>query len=134
MEQIIIQGVLYAIVIRRDFRTEGIHFFTPPEYSQQLAYMRRPSGYRIAPHFHREIMREVKQTQEVLFVRSGGVEVEFFDADKRQVGNCTLAQGDVILLLAGGHGFRMTSECELIEVKQGPYAGDQDKERFEPVS
>jgi hypothetical protein len=39
----------------------------------------------------------------------------------------------VILLAHGGHGFEMIEETEIIEVKQGPYAGDMDKVRFEPV-
>jgi hypothetical protein len=34
----------------------------------------------------------------------------------------------VILLATGGHGFEVLEEIEMIEVKQGPYAGDQDKD------
>jgi len=40
----------------------------------------------------------------------------------------------VILLAFGGHGFEMLAPTEMIEVKQGPYAGDADKTRFSPVS
>jgi hypothetical protein len=45
----------------------------------------------------------------------------------------TLYPGDVILLAHGGHGFFMIEESEIIEVKQGPYAGEEDKVRFDPV-
>ena len=41
--------------------------------------------------------------------------------------------GEIILLVWGGHGFQVLEEVEKIEVKQGPYAGDQDKKRFEGV-
>jgi hypothetical protein len=44
-----------------------------------------------------------------------------------------LSAGDVILLAFGGHGFEMLEPTEIIEVKQGPYAGDQDKTRFESI-
>ena len=41
-----------------------------------------------------------------------------------------LQGGDVILLAEGGHGFEMLEDSEMVEVKQGPYAGDGDKTRF----
>ncbi len=40
---------------------------------------------------------------------------------------------DVVLLAHGGHGFSMLEPSEMIEVKQGPYAGEQDKERFASI-
>jgi hypothetical protein len=43
-----------------------------------------------------------------------------------------LESGDVILLSNGGHGFEVLEEVEMIEVKQGPYCGDEDKTRFNP--
>jgi mannose-6-phosphate isomerase-like protein (cupin superfamily) len=124
--------VVLAIVLRREFRREGIEFFTPPDFSQQLAYMNRPSGYVIQPHLHNAVRREVHLTNEVLFVRSGSVRVDFYDDDRRYLRSSVLRAGDVILLAQGGHGFEMLEDCEMIEVKQGPYSGDADKTRFEP--
>lgn len=132
MEKLIHNGVLYALIVRRDFDEPGISFFTPGDFSQQLGYMSRPSGYQIQPHFHREVRRDVHRTQEVLFVRKGRVRVDFYDADRRQIDSRILGAGDVILLSEGGHGFEMLDDCEIIEVKQGPYLGDEDKVRFTP--
>jgi hypothetical protein len=132
VERVEHDGRVIAIIIRAGFRKDGIEFFTPGEFSQQLAYMCRPAGYRIAPHTHNEVHRDVALTQEVLFVRSGKVKIDFYDADRKPLTNRTVAAGDVILLAAGGHGFTMLEPTELIEVKQGPYMGDQDKTRFEP--
>ena len=126
-------GVVLAIVVRSSFRRDGIEFFTPAEYSQQLAYMKHPGGYVIAPHVHNSVQREVKFTREVLFIRSGRVRVDLYDDDRRYVRNAILGAGDVILLASGGHGFEMLEECEMIEVKQGPYVGEADKTRFEPA-
>ena len=40
---------------------------------------------------------------------------------------------DIILLAFGGHGFECLEEVEMIEIKQGPYLGEQDKVRFKGV-
>lgn len=127
-------GFLLALIIRAGFRKDGIEFFTPNDYSQQLAYMNRPAGYRIIPHVHNEVHRNVFLTQEVLFIKSGRVQVDFYDNQRRHVRDVVLETGDVILLAAGGHGFTMLEPTEMIEVKQGPYAGDKDKTRFDPAT
>lgn len=121
-----------AIIVRASYYKQGIEFFTPNDYSQQLAYMNRPAGYRIQPHVHNEVRRDVKNTLEVLYIKSGRVKIDFYTQEKEHVTDVVLEQGDVILLAAGGHGFTMLEPTEMIEVKQGPYAGDQDKTRFDP--
>ena len=127
-------GLVLALIIRAGFHKEGIEFFTPNDYSQQLAYMNRPQGYRIPPHVHTRVHRDVVLTQEVLFIKSGRVQVDFYDDRRSPLGTVTLATGDVVLLAAGGHGFTMLEPTEMIEVKQGPYAGDRDKTRFDPAT
>ena len=134
IERINCEGRMLALILRADFRAEGIRFFTPGEFSQQLGYMNRPRGYVIPPHVHNPVPREVQYTKEVLFIRSGRVRVDFYDESQRYLESRILETGDVILLAYGGHGFEMLESCEMIEVKQGPYAGDNDKTRFDPVS
>ncbi len=121
-----------AVILRADHRGEGIEFFTPDVFSQQLAYMNRPKGYVIPPHVHNPVQRDVLWTQEVLFIRSGRVRVDFFTDGRHYIESRIVTAGDVILLAAGGHGFEMLEPSEMIEVKQGPYCGDQDKTRFDP--
>jgi len=123
---------LLAIVIRSDFQKDGIEFFTPDDFSQQMAYMHRPTGYKITPHVHNVVERKVEYTQEVLLIKRGKVRVDFFDDNKDYIVHCVLLAGDVILLAFGGHGFTMLEDTEMIEVKQGPFAGDKDKIKFEP--
>lgn len=119
-----------AIIIRSSHEGEGIQFFTPPDYSQQLGYMKRPAGYQIQPHVHLQVERKSTFTQEVLFVKRGRVRVNFYGPDDRKIADREIMSGDVILLSEGGHGFDMIEESELIEVKQGPYL--EDKRRFDP--
>lgn len=123
-----------ALIIRRSFHREGIEFFTPGTYSQQIGYMNRPAGYVIEPHVHNAVPREVQYTKEVLLVRSGRLRVDFYSEAQEYLESSILEAGDVILLAYGGHGFEMLEPTEMIEVKQGPYAGDHDKTRFAPVA
>ena len=124
---------LISIIIRNQYHAESIEFFTPDNFSQQLAYMNREKGYIIPPHVHNPVIREVSYTQEVLFIKSGKVRVDYFDDQKNYLESRLLNAGDVVLLASGGHGFYMCEDSEIIEVKQGPYAGDKDKTRFDPV-
>jgi hypothetical protein len=126
------QGKTLAILIRAGHDKDGIEFLTPPAFSQQLAYMRRPQGYVIDPHVHNRVIREIHYTHEVLFIRRGRLRVDFYSDAKQYVESRVLLTGDVILLAGGGHGFEMLEETEIIEVKQGPYDGEKDKTRFEP--
>ena len=133
VKQIIHQGKLLAIIISQNFEKDGIEFFTPDDFSQQVGYMNRPKGYVIPPHTHNPIVREVVWTQEVLFVKSGKVRVDFYSDDQEYLESRIIMTGDIILLAAGGHGFEMIEKSEMIEVKQGPYCGDADKTRFDHV-
>jgi len=121
---------LLAIIVRHNFVEPGIHFFTPNEFSQQLGYMNRPQGYVIPPHVHNPVAREVQFTKEVLIIKSGKVRVDFYDDDQNYLESRILNQGDIVLLAFGGHGFEMLEASEIVEVKQGPYAGEADKTRF----
>jgi mannose-6-phosphate isomerase-like protein (cupin superfamily) len=126
-------GTLLALIVSSKFSEPGIHFFTSNDLSQQLAHMRHPAGKLIQPHVHNPVPREVHFTQEVLFLRRGRLRVDFYDDERNYLESRILEAGDVILLATGGHGFEALEEIEMIEVKQGPYAGDKDKTRFEGV-
>lgn len=132
IEQILYNGTLYAIIIRHSFSKEGVAFFTPNDFSQQLGYMRHPAGKVIQPHFHNAISRQVVYTQEVLVIKQGKLRVNFYDYEKIKRDSRVLLAGDVILLAHGGHGFEVLEEVAMFEVKQGPYMGEEDKTRFFP--
>jgi len=134
IENIIHADRTLAVLLRGDYRQDGINFFTPNDFSQQLGYMNRPQGYVIPPHVHNPVAREVHYTKEVLFIKSGRVRVDFYDDDQNYLESRILQQGDVLLLAFGGHGFEMLEPTEMIEVKQGPYAGEADKTRFTGIT
>lgn len=134
IERIENKGELLAIIIKHNYSEPDVHFFTPDTFSQQLAYMQHPAGKIIEPHVHNPVQREVFYTQEVLFLKRGKLRIDFYDDERNYLESRILEAGDVILLASGGHGFEALEEIEMIEVKQGPYAGEADKTRFTGIS
>ncbi len=133
VERIEFEGELLAMIVRAHFSSSGVHFFTPNDFSQQLAFMKHPKGKAIQPHLHNSVVRSVEYTQEVLFIRKGCLRVDFYTTSKEYISSRKLFGGDVILLAKGGHGFEVLEDLEMIEVKQGPYAGEADKTRFDSI-
>ena len=126
--------VILACILPADFTGEGIQFFTPSSFSQQLGYMNRPKGHVVPPHDHNSIPRTIEWTQEALFIRRGRVRLDIYLPETREYfASHVLNTGDVALLAHGGHGLVMLEQSEIIEVKQGPYVGEADKTRFASV-
>ena len=134
IEKITYHQQLLALIISHQFNKPGIHFFSPDDLSQQLAYMRHPTGKIIQPHVHNPVPRQVEYTQEVLFIKKGRLRVDFYNDHQEYLESRLLEAGDVILLVTGGHGFEVVEEIEMIEVKQGPYVGERDKTRFQGIT
>ena len=125
-------NILYAIILTRDHSKPGLEFFTGNSETLQMGYMKYPKDHRIVPHVHKKVKREVLYTLEAIFIKSGRVMVDLYTDKKELLGAEELQAGDVILLTAGGHGFRFLEAGEMIEIKQGPYVSqDIDKEKFE---
>ena len=124
---------ILAIIIPNDYHIEGTEFFTPGDFSQQLAFISRKAGDIICAHAHNVVKRDIHLTQETLFIKKGKVKVNFYNKERNYLENRILQTGDVILLASGGHGFEMLEDAEMIEVKQGPYLDDNDKTKFQGI-
>lgn len=121
-----------AYIVRKDYRPSQTEFLTPDDFKQQLGFIVYQAGGRIAPHVHQPLRRNLVGTSEALIVRSGCLEVDLFNDARQLIATRVLEEGDLILLVSGGHGFRMLEDTVLLEIKQGPYTGQDEKERFEP--
>lgn len=115
-----------AIIIRQNAKSDSIEFITEQESNFQIGIMRRPNGYKIPSHFHKPVKREITGTQEVLVIRSGLCAIRISDGGNLSF-ESQLKSGDVIFFAQGTHSIEMLEECEILEVKQGPYAGVNDK-------
>lgn len=133
-EEIRHKGKLIAMILRSEYTSDEIAFFSPPDFSQQLGYLPHKKESVIKPHVHKQVDRKIALTQEVLFIRRGRLLVNLYTDNKEYITARELSAGDVILLCSGGHGFKILEDLEMIEVKQGPYSGKgNDKEVFEGI-
>lgn len=125
------EGRVLALILRDSYDCKGINFITEDDYSQQMAFMHHEKGHVILPHVHNEVKREIYYTKEVLFIKKGKIRCDFYSDEREYLKSVVLESGDVILLVAGGHGFECLEETAMVEIKQGPYTGEADKTRFE---
>jgi hypothetical protein len=130
VEEIVWDGQALSYIIRREFDPIATTFLTPPALTQQLGFVVYPAGGEVKSHLHRPMERHIQGTSEVLLVKKGRCEVDIYNDQKEIVATRELREGDVLLLAKGGHGFRMLEETILLEIKQGPYTGLDEKQRF----
>jgi cupin fold WbuC family metalloprotein len=131
IERIEWNGIDLALIIRSPWDTKGVNFVTSNSNPLQVGIMNHPAGTVVKPHQHRTFDRTISETQEVLHIDSGEVEASFYADGTDVVEVRTLKSGDTILLLSGGHSFKVLADSKIIEVKQGPYYGtDEDKTRI----
>jgi len=130
IETISWQGKVLAMIVRAEWNPETTSFLTPPDFNLQVGHVVYPAGKEIARHVHLPIGRTTVGTAEVLMVRSGRCEVDIFSEERDLVSTHVLKVGDVLIMAAGGHGFRLLEDTVLFEIKQGPYPGMDEKERF----
>ena len=131
IEEIFHDAELIALIVRREMRSPMVQFFTPADSPLQLGCMSHPQGHVIAAHEHVPVSHLVTKTQEVLVIRRGKVRVDLYAQDRKFLSAHILREGDVILLAAGGHGFKATEDLEMLEIKQGPYLGKHEKRPIE---
>jgi len=132
IERIEQDGKLLALIIRNEFEGDGANFFTSEDNPLQLGIFKHRKGVEIRPHTHKPSTRTIDAVQEVLHIQYGKVGVDFYDGTGVKVLSNILNKDDTILLIAGGHGFKMLEDSKIIEVKQGPYSGvEKDKEYLE---
>jgi hypothetical protein len=123
-------GTPLAYIIHPQWRPNETTFVTPNDFGLQMGMIVYGAGQDIPAHVHLPITREVHGTSECVIVREGRCKVTIYDSNRKFVAERDLEKDAIILLLGGGHGFHLYEDTVLFEVKQGPYAGNKDKERF----
>ena len=112
---------------------KGIEFFTANNLNMQVGLMGHSKNHIIKPHFHINRKKIVKQMSELLIIFSGQLKVFFYNKKKLRVKSLILNKKDMILLISGGHGFKVLKKLEMLEIKQGPFVGEKDKMRLEKL-
>ena len=134
IEKIIHKKKLLALIARGKYRNKkGITFFTPDDVTQQFGYMKHKKGHIINPHKHKKRLTKILITTEVILLLKGILRVDFYNDKKKYLFSRKIYAGDIIMLVNGGHGFKVLKDIEMIEVKQGPYSLSADKTKFNKV-
>ena len=123
-------GKLLALIIQQGYKQTNVAFHTDPSDSQQVGTIQHQAGHKISRHYHPQRPRSISDTQEVIVVRQGKVKVNFFDERFNFVCSHVLSPLDVLVHMKGGHGFEVIEDCDLVEIKQGPYDPAGDKIHF----
>jgi len=130
VERICCGDTCLAYVIKTSFLPDKSTFLTPADYKQQVGYVVYPAGGEVKRHVHRSLERNIVGTSEVIIVKKGRCLLSIYNDDRELVTTRELHSGDLMLMVSGGHGFNMLEDTVLLEVKQGPYTGVDEKERF----
>jgi hypothetical protein len=123
-------GQHIATIIRALVQPDKTTFVTPDSYYQQAGFVVYPKNGIIPRHLHLPLQRHLVGTPETLLIRKGRVEAELYAMDRTLLLTTILETGDIIQLVSGGHGFRCLEDTVLLEIKQGPYTGLVEKEKF----
>ena len=135
IEKIIHKKKLFALIVRSGYRKlHGINFFTEKNNNQQFGYMKHSKGYIIKPHKHKKRLSKILYTTEIIILFKGLLRVDFYDNSKKYLFSKTIKDKEVIMLLHGGHGFKVLKNVGMLEVKQGPYSITQDKIKFNEIN
>ena len=129
-EWITYETSVLGLVVSAGARPDETTFLTAPAQTQQLGFIVYRAGEAVTAHEHRRVPRQIEQTTEVVLVRHGRCRVDFYRPDHSLHCSRELEAGDLVLLVEGGHGFHMHTDTTLLEIKQGPYTGAEDKVRF----
>jgi hypothetical protein len=129
-ERITHKGRELAYIIRASFPAYSTTFLTPSEFKQQVGYVVYRAGGEVERHVHSPLERRLVGTSEVVLFKSGRCLEDIYSGDRELVATRELHPGDLMLMVDGGHGFRMLEDTVLLEIKQGPYTGIEEKERF----
>ena len=112
---------------------KGIEFFTANNLNMQIGLMGHSKNHIIKPHYHINRKKIIKQMSDLLIIFSGQLKVYFYNKKKLRDKSLILNKKDMILLISGGHGFKVLKKLEMLEIKQGPFIGEKDKMRLKKL-
>lgn len=131
IEKIESDGILLAIIVRKNFALSGIDFVTPENLPFQVGYHKRSVGFRYRSHYSLPFVK-MKDflPNKIYYVTKGKIGSDVYDLKHQKVKYVELLPGDLIIYIDGGHGVDILEDGEFIEIKQGPYRGTEKDKVF----
>ena len=125
-------GLVLARYISGDSWTDGLGFYSNDFDFVQVGTWKYNKDKELLAHIHKQVVRSITHTQEVLFVRKGKIKASIYKPDKSFLQDIIATEGDILILLNGGHSYTILEDNTMVlEIKNGPYPGPTvDRERF----
>ena len=134
IKKIIHKNKLYALIIKETYQDKkGVSFFTKNADNQQIGFMSHPKNYVIKPHKHQKRATKIFITSEVIILQKGKLRVDFYDTRKKYLFSIVVKKNQIIMLVHGGHGFKVLEAVKMLEIKQGPFVSHKDKVKFDKI-
>jgi|TARA_B110000090_G_C13240883_1_gene392458 hypothetical protein len=134
IKEIIYKKKLYALIIKESYqKKKGISFFTKDDSNQQIGFMNHPKNYIIKPHKHQKRETKIYLTTEVIILQKGKLRVDFYDNKKKYLFSVVIKKHEIVMLVHGGHGFKVLEPVKMLEIKQGPFVSNKDKVKFDEI-
>ncbi len=134
LREIIHKNKLFALIIKRNYQKKrGVAFFTKNNANQQIGFMNHPKNYVIKPHTHQKRETKIFITSEVIILQKGKLRVDFYDTKKKYLFSVIIKKNEIIMLVHGGHGFKVLEPVKMLEIKQGPFVANKDKVKFNEI-
>jgi hypothetical protein len=125
--------VLARHIPAADAWSAPLQFFSDDADFIQAGAWSYDAGKALLAHTHNVVPRSFDWTQEVLFIWKGSIRANVFDRQLQKVADFVAREGDVVIMLAGGHGYDILEDgTRVLEVKNGPYVGaEADRVRLD---
>lgn len=125
-------GQTFALFFSRNIpvNEKGFRFVTQQNDTFQVGAFERPAGHEVKAHRHPDRDIQIRKTAEAIFFEKGKARITVFDDDWNEVGLQEVEAGWCAVLLGGGHSIEMLEDTRFVEVKQGPYPGEEEAKIF----
>ncbi len=132
MKEIKLNDIVFAKHITAEDWEAGLKFYSADDDFIQVGSWNYDKSKELLAHTHNTVERIVQRTQEVLYIRKGRIKADIYDFEDKKIAEFEAAEGDVVVLLRGGHGYSVLEDnTQVLEVKTGPYVGaEQDRRRI----
>jgi hypothetical protein len=130
IESVEYNGIKYAEIIWAGTKVESTTFFSPPESSFQFGLLAHRAGFVEPPHYHKAIVRQIDDLQQMFVVQYGVIAVELYNDKGELLREIIMNPGDAIVLIHGAHAIRVIEDMQCISVKQGPFLGTENDKVF----
>ena len=120
---------IFGYIIRYK-KKGGVNFLTPAKLNHQVGFLKHKKNHEIIPHLHLINKRKINYTSEVLIIQKGKIRIDLYNSKKKYLFSKIAKKNDIVILIKGAHGFKILNNCEILEIKQGPFNDKEDKIKF----